>query len=301
MTTFPAESPHTTLIAGCGRLGTALGERLIASGRRVVALRRDVSTLPPAFTSIAVDLSAPIDIPLPAADALVVTLTPSAVDGDYRTALARLASALPSPPTRTVFVSSTGVFQGWCGNQPITEHDEPAGETERARMLLDAERAAVAEFDAVILRPAGIYGTGRDFLIRQTLSAPSIDGDRITNRIHEADLARALEVLVTVDGPPRVLHAVDEEPVALRAVVDYIASRLGVTPPPDADEDSPSGNDPGGRNPSGREPIGTDTSGRQPSGNVFSGAALRALLGHLDYPSYRDGYEELVADHLRSS
>lgn len=283
MTTLPARVPATTLIAGCGKLGTALGQRLVAVGRRVVALRRDVRALPESFRSIAVDLTAPIGVSLPAADALVITLTPSAVNGDYRAALAGLAAALPAPPARTVFVSSTGVFQGWRGRQPITEQDEPTGETERARMLLDAESAAVDQFDAVILRPAGIYGPGRDFLIRQTLSAPSIDAGRITNRIHEGDLVRALEALLTMVDPPRVLHAVDEEPVALRAVVDHIASRLRVTAPPAAD---------GG---TGAE------SAVGPHGNVFDGVALRALLGHLDYPDYRVGYDELVADYRRAN
>jgi nucleoside-diphosphate-sugar epimerase len=274
--TPPADAPATTLIAGCGKLGTALGERLVASGRRVVALRRDVSALPEAFTSISVDLTTPIDVALPAADAIVITLTPSAVGGDYRTALAGLAAALPAPPARTVFVSTTGVFDGWRGRQPITERDEPTGDTERARMLLDAERAAVEQFDAIILRPVGIYGPGRDFLIRQTLSAPSIDAGRITNRIHEKDLARALETLLTMADPPRVLHAVDEEPVELRTVVDHIATLLGVTAPPAAD-------------------------GGGLHGNVFDGAALHALLGPLDYPDYRAGYAELVADHRREN
>lgn len=262
------------MIAGCGKLGTALGERLVAAGGSVVALRRDVGALPDAFTSISVDLTAPIKTPLPAADSLVITLTPSAVNGDYSSALAGLAAALPTPPARTVFVSTTGVFDGWSGRQPITEDDIPTGETERARMLLDAETAAVELFDAIILRPVGIYGPGRDFLIRQTLSAPSIDAGRITNRIHESDLARTLETLLTMAEPPRVLHAVDEEPVELRTVVDHIASLLEVTAPPAADD--------GGLH-----------------GNVFDGAALHALLGHLDYPDYRAGYAELVADHRR--
>lgn len=272
MTTSP---PRTTLIAGCGRLGTALGERLVAAGGRVVALRRDVSTLPAAFSSIPVDLTAPMTATLPRADALVVTLTPSAVNGDYRTALANVLAALPEPPARTVFVSSSGVFDGWRGRRPITESDVPTGETERARMLLDAETAAVDLLDAIVLRPVGIYGPGRDFLIRQTLTAASIDGGRMTNRIHETDLARALDVLLSSAGPPRVLHAVDEEPVRLRAVVDHIASRLGVTAPPTADDSTP-------------------------GGNVFDGSALRELLGALEYPDYRVGYDELVAD-ARSS
>jgi nucleoside-diphosphate-sugar epimerase len=263
--------PHTTLIVGCGRLGTALGERLVAAGGGVAALRRDVSALPEAFTSIAVDLTVPMTAALPHADAIVVTLTPSAVDGDYRAALSNVLTARPEPPARTVFVSSTGVFDGWRGRQPITESDVPMGETERAQMLLDAEVAAVDLFDAIILRPVGIYGPGRDFLIRQTLTAPSIDGGRMTNRIHETDLARALEVLLTSAAPPRVLHAVDEEPVRLRAVVDHIASRLGVTAPPTADDSTP-------------------------RGNTFDGSALLDLLGHLEYPDYRVGYDELVAD-----
>ncbi|RWZ51244.1 hypothetical protein ELQ90_10265 [Labedella phragmitis] len=193
------------------------------------------------------------------------------MNGDYRTALTNVLQALPGPPARTVFVSTTGVFDGWRGGQPITESDLPTGETGRARILLDAETVAVDLLDAIILRPVGIYGPGRDFLIRQTLTATSIDGGRMTNRIHEADLARALEALLTSAAPPPVLHAVDEEPTRLRAVVDHIAARLGVTAPPTADDSAP-------------------------SGNTFDGSVLLDLLGHLDYPDYRVGYDELVAD-----
>jgi nucleoside-diphosphate-sugar epimerase len=242
----------------------------VTAGGDVVALRRDVSGLPDVFTSIPVDLTVPMTAALSPADALVVTLTPNAVNGDYRAALSNVLSALPEPPARTIFVSSSGVFDGWRGHQPITERDVPTGETERAQMLLDAEIAAVDLFDAIILRPVGIYGPGRDFLIRQTLTAASVDGERMTNRIHEVDLARALEVLLSSAAPPRVLHAVDEEPVRLRAVVDHIARRLGVTAPPTADDS-------------------------EPSGNVFDGSALLDLLGHLEYPDYRAGYDELVA------
>src|SRR5690349_15427360 len=48
---------HRVLIAGCGYVGTALGERLVALGHRVWGLRRDPSALPASFDKVAADLA----------------------------------------------------------------------------------------------------------------------------------------------------------------------------------------------------------------------------------------------------
>ena len=90
-----------------------------------------------------------------------------------------------------------------------------------------------------------------------------------TNRIHEVDLVRTLEAVLEASDPPPVLHAVDSEPATLGDVLRFIASELGVQPPPHA--------------PSGRV-----------SGNVYDGSLLVALVGQLSFPSFRAGYRELL-------
>ncbi|MEH3089897.1 MAG: sugar nucleotide-binding protein [Microbacterium arborescens] len=262
-----------TLLVGSGKVGTSLGDRLVATGGEVVAIRRRADGIRSSFTPIVADLARPLDVALPAVDAMVVTLPPGDDPGFYRGVLERLRDALPAAPERTLFVSSTRVFEGWDVDRPLDERDEPRPSSERAEQLVDGERAAAEFFDAVIVRPAGIYGPGRERLIRQVLAGEAVDYDRRTNRIHEADLVRALELLLTVDAPPAVLHGVDRRPASLGEVVTFIAERLGVSAPPRADAE-----------------------GSARGGKVLDGTRLSDLLGELEYPTFVEGYGRIIAD-----
>ncbi|WP_244632218.1 sugar nucleotide-binding protein [Microbacterium sp. Se63.02b] len=229
MNASSAPVPRRTLLVGSGKLAARLAPRLIDSGGEVFALRRSEGPLPEGVSGIRADLSLPPIPPLPTVDAMVITLPPSGEVTGYRTALTHLAAALARVPARTVFVSSTGVFDGAGSKHPLTERDEPAPTTDRSRGLRDGERAAIELFDAVVVRPAGIYGPGRDFLVRRVREGAAVDHARRTNRIHETDLVRVLDVLLRMDAPPRLVHAVDEDPAPLGEVVRFIAARMGWT------------------------------------------------------------------------
>lgn len=266
--------PGRTLLVGFGKLGRSLAPRLLADGGHVIALRRSDDAPPQGVDGIRADLAAPLEAGLPAVDAMVVTLPPPGGVAGYRTALTHLADALPHPPARTIFVSSTGVFDETASAAPITERDEPEPSSERARGLRDGERAAIELFGAVIVRPAGIYGPGRGFLLRQVTQHAVVNHRRRTNRIHEDDLVRALDLLLRMPEPPPLVHAVDAASAPLGEVVEYIARTLGVDAPPD------------------------DTSAG-PTGFVHDGSLLRSLLGHLEYPTYADGYVAMIAASAR--
>lgn len=270
MTVAPPPPPHRTLIVGFGKLGRRLAAHLLADGGEVFALRRSDDALPEGVVGIRADLSAPLAENLPAVDAMVVTLPPGGAVDSYRIALTHLADALPSAPARTVFVSSTGVFERAASDLPITELDDPAPASERSRGLFDGERAAIQLFSAVVVRPAGIYGPGREFLLRQVREGAVVNHRRRTNRIHEIDLVRALDLLLRMPEPPALVHAVDEAPAPLGEVVAYIAGTLGVDAPPD---------DPSA----------------EATGLVHDGSLLLSLLGTLEYPTYREGYAEMIA------
>ena len=268
-----SSAPRRTLLVGFGKLGARLAPRLLADGREVVALRRSDGALPAGVVGVSGDLATPLAASLPEVDAMVITLPPGdGVDG-YRTALTHLADALPQTPARTVFVSSTGVFDGAGGEHPLTERDAPAPTSVRSRGLLDGEAAAIELFDAAIVRPAGIYGPGREFLLRTVRDGKAVSHRRRTNRIHEADLVRTLDLLLRMAEPPELVHAVDAAPAPLGRVVGHIARRLGVAVPPD------------------------DASA--PSGFVYDGALLHSLLGSLEYPTYESGYDEMIAGSAR--
>lgn len=262
-------APGAVLLVGCGKLGVRLGRRLVAQGSEVTAMRRHASAVP--FPTIEADLRHPLDRELPAFDSVVITLPPS-TEGDsiYPPALRGLAEALPAMPSRVVFVSSTRVFEGRPGETPLTERDAPKVSSERGGDLVEGERLASELFGARIVRPAGIYGPGRDFLVRRVLEGAAIDHTRRTNRIHETDLVRLLEAMLRADSAPPLIHGVDTEPVLLGDVASYIADRLGVEPPPHVDPE-----------------VG--------GGTVLDGSLLREFLGDLEYPTFREGYDEMIA------
>lgn len=262
--------PRRTLLVGFGKLGQRLALRLLADGGEVLALRRSDGELPEGAVGIRADLSLPLAESLPEVDAMVVTLPPGASVDSYRTALTHLAEALPAVPARTVFVSSTGVFEGSASDHPITERDDPAPASDRSRGLYDGERAAIELFSAVVVRPAGIYGPGREFLLRQVSEGKVVNHRRRTNRIHETDLVRALDLLLRMPEPPALVHAIDQAPAPLGEVVAHIAQQLGVDAPPD---------DPSA----------------EATGLVHDGSLLLSVLGTLEYPTYREGYDEMIA------
>ncbi|WP_147104277.1 SDR family NAD(P)-dependent oxidoreductase [Nesterenkonia populi] len=264
-----------TLLVGCGKVGTRLAERLIADGGEAFGLRRTTASLPSSIIPLAVDLLSPPPVSLPQVDTMVITITPSIGGSDhpdgYATALKHLAEALPSPPERTVMVSSTGIFDGPGRAEPISEADPAAPVTPRAERLLEGEALAKQLFGAHIVRPAGIYGPGRGMRLRKVLSGESVQYARRTNRIHETDLVSILHAMLTHPSPPELLHAVDQHPAPLGEVVTFIADLLALSPPPRITPE-------------------------EPSGNVFDGSRLSGWFGELQFPSYQDGYRQLIAE-----
>ncbi|GAA1735944.1 SDR family NAD(P)-dependent oxidoreductase [Brachybacterium phenoliresistens] len=258
------------LLVGCGKLGTRLGRRLLEGGDEVLALRRAPDDLPEGFVPIAADLSEPLPEPLPAVDAMVITLPPGDAELGYRAPLRHLADVLPRVPTRTVFVSSTRVLEGLGGAEPLTEAAVPQPTSVRGLALRDGEERARDLFGALVVRPAGIYGPGRDHLVRGVRAGRAVDHSRRTNRIHETDLVRTLALLLDLEDPPPLLHAVDDSPALLGEVLAHIADRLEL-------------------------PLPASLEPRRGGGTVLSGRLLAELLGPLEVPDFRAGYDAIIA------
>lgn len=263
------------LIIGCGKLGIRLAERLTANEGEVFGLRRDTSVLPSHITPVTADLRSPEPIFLPEVDSMVITITPSIGGAEspagYTSAMQRVAEALPAIPQRTVMVSSTGVFDGPGTAMPISETDPPNPSTGRGRNLLRGEVLARGLFSAHIVRPAGIYGPGREMLLRKVLGAEPVNYAQRTNRVHEADLAAVLHAMLARPNPPGLLHAVDQHPAPLGEVVTFIAEELGVPAPPRSTPENP-------------------------SGKVLDSALLTSWFGDLQFPSYREGYRSIITE-----
>lgn len=269
-----------TLLAGCGDLNTAVGMRLHAAGFEVTGVRRSPEQQNLPFPVISRDLTA-TDQDLPQSDAVVVSLTASSRDAAgyrraYRDTMTGLARALPAPPQRLIFVSSTSVL-GELEGHTVTEATTPQPTRDTARELLAAESELSALFphtQVTVLRPAGIYGPGRHRTIDRVRAGTAADHSKLTNRIHRDDLVSIITTLHQHPDPPNLLHAVDQAPVPLGEVLAFIASALGVPTPPDSGD-------------------GTV------HGKRLDGAAAHHLLRSagqdLAYPSYAEGYRELIS------
>ncbi len=173
------------LIAGCGDVGGALAERLRDAGHRVVGLRRRAGLLPAGIEPLAADLGEPATLaPLGERHFDIVVVTSAAGRFDeahyrriYVDGLANLLGALGGKPS-VLLASSTGVYHQhhgeWVDEDSPTE---PRGFS--GRILLEAEallRERAAQ-RATVIRFGGIYGPGRERLLREVA-----DGHRLRAR-----------------------------------------------------------------------------------------------------------------------
>lgn len=280
------------LIAGCGYVGTALGEALAASGHEVFGLRRRVETLPAAILPVAADLSRPETLRAIPTGADLVFYTAAAGGGDdasYRAAyvdgLRNLLDALAAHPPRLVlFTSSTGVYAQEDGEW--VDEDSPAEPVHfSGRRLLEGERLLAASgIGAVVLRLGGIYGPGRTRLI------DSVRGGRAqtkpgvpvyTNRIHRDDCVGALVHLAFAESPAPLYLGVDHEPAEESEVLRWLAARLGVPAPREA-------------KPAREEMPPGAVAQRGRSNKRCRNARLEASGYQFRFPSFREGYEAVL-------
>lgn len=232
---------HTTrlLIAGCGDVGSALGQRLGAEGVEVFGLRRTINQLPKPIQPIPGDLSVADGVPpLPGCDYLVYCAAAKSRDPDiyravYVDGLQRVLAALPQPPKRLLLTSSTGVY-GQNDHQWVDEFSPTAPNSRTGRILLESERLALnAGCPSTIVRFAGIYGPGREHLLNQVRSgilAPSAP-IHYSNRIHRDDCAGILAHLIRLDLEGERLAplylACDDMPAPIAEVMVWLAEQTG--------------------------------------------------------------------------
>ena len=277
------------LIAGCGYVGTALAERLVAEGHVVWGLRRHPEGLPPGVRPLAADLTDPGTLRnLPSGlECVVYTAAPDRLDDEayrsiYVEGLSHVLDALRrqgQEPWRIFFTSSTVVYAQangeWVDERSPTEPVHFSG-----TRMLEAERLLLGSpFPATILRLGGIYGPGRVGRIERVRrgEAVCIDGPpTYTNRIHHDDCAGALQHLMAHPQPEDLYIGVDDEPADECAVLRWLATQLGVPPP--------------------RVERSADLGPRRQRGNKRCRNARLVASGYIfRYPTFRDGYGALLS------
>lgn len=251
---------------------------------RCVAVARSLRTVPPSaeFWCGAADSPAICErMQNRAFDAVVITLTPAehTPDAYERAYVATLHNLLlvwrAQPPGLVLFVSSTSVYHqsdgGW-----VDEESDVLPEHFSGRCLLRAERLLQdSDLPVCIVRFAGIYGPGRDFLLRQVRAGKG-GSPEFTNRIHADDCAGFLAHLLRrhfAGGTLEPLYiGCDSGPAPGAEVRRWLAERIGV------------------------DPAGLVSSISERGGNKrCSNRRLLASGYQMLYPSYREGYGALLS------
>lgn len=272
------------LVAGLGDVGGRAAARLAAAGHDVVGVRRSAAAGPDGVRMVRGDLADPrlVDHLPDAFDRVLVTVSADGRDPDlYRTAYVEGPTSLLAglarrgdPVQQVVFTSSSAVY-GQRDGEWVDEDSPTAPSSGTGRVLVEAEQAIAASGHPwTVLRLTGIYGPGRTRLVDTVRRGEAVLGSTPswTNRIHAADAADACVHLLGLgaDAPPVVIGT-DDEPADRAAVYRWLAERLGA-PSPVVDDD--------------RAP---DTGSKR-----CSNARLRSLGWVPQYPTFREGYGELL-------
>ena len=129
----------------------------------------------------------------------------------------------------------------------------------------------------IVVRFSGIYGPGREYLLRQAMQSPAIQHTPpyFTNRIHQQDcvgvLAFLLEQRLAGKALAQCYLASDDDPAPMWEVMTWLADHLHCSPPVIKAVDTNAG-----------------------MNKRCSNARLKALGYQFQYPGYKDGYLELI-------
>ena len=285
------------LIAGCGDVGTTLGQRLSGAGHEIWGLKRHPADLPPGIQPLTADLTDPVTLTTlpPALDSVVYSAAATDFSADayqaaYVAGVRNLLNALAKAgqqPQRLLFASSTSVYaqhqSEWVDENSPAETDGFSG-----RCIREGERLiGVSSWPAVVVRFGGIYGPGRTRLIESVRdgSATCPSGSPLyTNRIHRDDCVRVLEHLLFLPEPKPIYIAVDDDPAPLSEVLDWLATQLiALEPPLTAHPPWKLG-----------AAAGSNVALRMRTSKRCRNARLRASGFTFHYPSYREGYAALL-------
>lgn len=274
------------LIVGCGGIGCELGVTLSEQGHKVYGLRRDVSEIPSGIEPIEADLSNSA-LPFPEQIDYVFYMASAGKHKDvayYQAYVSGVKHTLKNLQDRNIkrifFISSSSVF-GQHEGERVTEESPTIGNNFSTKRLLEGEELIQnSGLPNTIVRFGGIYGPGRTHLIElvQQGKAHCME-DVYSNRIHSADCVGILAHLLTLNeqNPKQVdslYIGVDDQPTLSCEVYEWLAEQLNVG------------------HIEHLEP--TENSRLMRSNKRLSNAKIRATGYEFKYPTYQDGYGELI-------
>ena len=275
------------LVAGCGYVGRRLAELLASiEGGEVFALSRSGTIAIPNVTPIKCDLVAGDLGHLPQAlDRIFYCAAPDdasveAYRNIYQVGLERLVNVADRSngrQCRLLMTSSTSVY-GQSHGESVDENSptEPASPT--AKLIVAGEKLLRSVDTSV--RLAGIYGPGRVSFVNAAKSG-AIKVNQVassyTNRIHREDAAAILKFCSELKDPMAIVNGVDRVTATRAEVASWLAEQLGVE--------------------LARTDKNEESSFLRGNKKVSSQRLVDAGYKFI-YPSYREGYGELIRSGL---
>ena len=275
------------LIIGCGDIGTQLAHVLSAKGHQVTGLKRN----PPKIDDGKVDYFT-ADITLPADlkdlpldfDILYFIVSPDGRNEEsyreiYESGLNNLLNKFSLAASRPhwIFVSSTSVY-GQSQGEWVDENSIAQPENATSLLIRQAEKKLMdLDPENIIVRFSGIYGPGREYLLRMAMQAPAIQQNPpyFTNRIHEQDcigvLAFLLERRLAGVALEQCYLASDDDPAPMWEVMSWLAEQMNCQPP-----------------------TVKMTDNHYVMNKRCNNQRLKALGYKFQYPGFKDGYLELI-------
>ena len=235
------------LIIGCGYVGEALGQRLVALGHDVTGIRRSREH----NDRLAKLGIRPFNLDITGEGALakldgrydwIVITVSSARGGEaayeraFGTGTRRIAQWLKTASASSVvFISSTGIYRQ-TNAEWVFENGATPPENTTSKILWKAEQTISAVGPLVtLLRSSGIYGPGRGHLFQQFMSGNAViegDGKRFLNMVHRDDLVGSIVAVLELENGSGLFNITDDEPVTQLDFFKWLSETTGRPIPP---------------------------------------------------------------------
>jgi electron-transferring-flavoprotein dehydrogenase len=226
-------SKDLVIVAGAGDVGSRLAALRIERGDDVIALRRRDVAAGAGVRTHRADLATGEGLSTLPRQAVSIVFCAAPDQRDeaayralYHDGLRRLLDACEAP--RVVFVSSTAVYGQDAGGW-VDEGTPAMPAAFNGRVLLDAERVLAPMPGGTVLRLSGLYGPGREALLRKARAGEPGE-PRWTNRIHVQDAAAALSHLLDLRNPQPLYLGNDDLPALESEVLAWVRDAEGLPP-----------------------------------------------------------------------
>lgn len=273
----------TLLCLGYGYSATALAQRLLPLGWRVIGTTRSPERAAQLRDSGIEAVVLPCDL----SDAITQAthiLASAAPNENGDPFLQTDGAALRACGAEWVGYLSTTAVYGDHDGAWVDEDTAPTPQSLRAVLRVLAEKQWLSVgLPVQVFRLAGIYGPGRGPFkkVRDGTARRIIKPGQVFSRIHVNDIAATLLASIQRPRPGRIYNVCDDDPAPPEDVISHAADLLGLPVPPEVPYDQAE-----------MTPMARSFYGES---KKVSNARIRQELGvQLAYPTYREGLAALL-------